>query len=92
MNLQSFETNQDNLLMAQTDLAVLKDLFHTLNDAGISLSSLNSSIALLEKYIENASILIPDFETSTLWGMKYDQNKNSHLWRKRNRTFAYQPA
>lgn len=92
MNLQSFETSQDNLLMAQMDLAVLKDLFHTLNDKGISLSSLNSSIALLEKYIENACILTPDFDTSTLLGMNYYKTKNSQLWRKGNRTFAYQPA
>jgi hypothetical protein len=92
MNLQSFETSQDNLLMAQMDLAVLKDLFHTLNDKGISLSSLNSSIALLEKYIENACILTPDFDTSALLGMNCHKTKNSHLWRKGNRTFAYQPA
>ncbi|WP_159470054.1 hypothetical protein [Dyadobacter sp. 3J3] len=64
MNLESFGTNPENLLMAKTDLAVLRGLFHTLNDAGISLSSLNSSIALLEEYIEktdNESIVTETF-------------------------------
>ncbi|MCF2447554.1 hypothetical protein L0657_26600 [Dyadobacter sp. CY345] len=90
MNLESFETNHENLLMAQTDLAVLKDLFHSLNDAGISYSSLNCSIALLEKYIENACVLTPDFETSPNFiGTNY-AIKNSQVWRKSNRTFAYQ--
>jgi len=90
MNLESFEANQENLLMAQTDLAVLRDLFHTLNDAGISYSSLNCSIALLEKYIDNACVLTPDFESSsTLFNTSYSI-KNPQMWRKSNRTFAYQ--
>ena len=90
MNLESCETNHENLLMAQSDLAVLKDLFHTLNDAGISYSSLNCSIALLEKYIENACILTPDFDTSANFGIQFYPKKNSQVWRKSNRTFAYQ--
>jgi hypothetical protein len=54
MNLESYGTTPENLTMAKKDLAVLRDLFHTLNDAGISFSSLNSSIALIEEYIESA--------------------------------------
>jgi hypothetical protein len=90
MNLQSFEINQTELITAQADLSVLKDLFHTLNDAGISLSSLNSLIALLEKYIENASMITPDFDPLLLPGTKYNLIKNTQVWRKRSRTFAYQ--
>jgi len=90
MNLESFEANQENLLMAQADLAVLKDLFHTLNDAGISYSSLNCSIALLEKYIDNACVLTPDFEKSSQFLSTNYSIRNPQVWRKSNRTFAYQ--
>jgi len=91
MNLKSYEANHENLLMAQMDLAVLKDLFHSLNDKGISLSSLNRSIALLEKYIEDACVLTPDFESSNNFAITNSGFKTSQVWRKGNRTFAYQP-
>lgn len=72
--------------MAERDLAVLRDLFHTLNDAGISLPELNSSIALLEKYLEEnrefADDLVPGPSPSLY-------REKSVVWKNSSRTFAY---
>jgi hypothetical protein len=88
MKLESYETEQENLLMAKKDLAVLRDLFHTLNDAGISFSSLNSSIALLEEYIDKTdtdSIITNPFIYS---GSEKPQARSYQMWRKSNTIFA----
>jgi hypothetical protein len=88
MNLESYGTNSENLLMAKKDLAVLRDLFHTLNDAGISFSSLNSSIALIEEYIEKTDIdniiAMPVTKTKA----KNTQVGSQQMWRKSSILFA----
>ncbi|MCF0056424.1 hypothetical protein [Dyadobacter sp. CY356] len=89
MNLESYGANPENLLMAKTDLAVLRDLFHTLNDAGISFSSLNSSIALLEEYIENTDIESKITETFVKAKPKNTQVKSYQMWRNSNVIFAH---
>jgi ABC-type uncharacterized transport system substrate-binding protein len=88
MNLESYGTTPENLTMAKKDLAVLRDLFHTLNDAGISFSSLNSSIALIEEYIENA-----DTENITAKAIKISRTRTAQpvsqqMWNKSNILFA----
>jgi hypothetical protein len=74
--------------MAKKDLAVLRDLFHTLNDAGISFSSLNCSIALLEEYIEKTDteniIAMPVVKTKA----RNTQSGSHQMWRKSSILFA----
>ncbi|GLU56695.1 hypothetical protein [Dyadobacter frigoris] len=89
MNLESYGMNPENLLMAKTDLAVLRDLFHTLNDAGISFSSLNCSIALLEEYIEKTDIESIVTETFVKTKPKTTQAGSYKMWRNSNVIFAH---
>lgn len=89
MNLESYGMNPENLQMAKSDLAALRDLFHTLNDAGISFSSLNSSIALLEEYIEKTDIESLITETFVKTKPKTSQAKSYQMWRNSNIIFAH---
>lgn len=89
MNLESYGTNPENLSMAKTDLAVLRDLFHTLNDAGISLSSLNCSIALLEEYIEKTDIESIVAETLVKTKPRNTAARIYPMWNNSNIIFAH---
>jgi hypothetical protein len=89
MDLYHQQNKSENILMAEKDLSVLRDLFHTLNDAGISLSSLNSSIALLEKYIENERISIISQENWPDVNFHEPVVRFSKVWKNNSRTFAY---
>ncbi len=89
MNLESYGMNPENLQMAKSDLAALRDLFHTLNDAGISFSSLNSSIALLEEYIEKTDIESIVTETFVKTKPKNTQARIYPMWNNSNIIFAH---
>lgn len=88
MNSESYGTTSENLLMARKDLAVLKDLFHTLNDSGISLSSLNCSIALLEKYIEESNTECRVSEENERRFARKSRPRNYNMWKSSNIIFA----